>query len=117
MALECFKKNNKIIRSIIGVLYWLPFIMIVVMVFLSSPIPYKEWDKSIKVYLGGFVFIVYAAKIFPIILLLFDDFRRLLQLIYRGIFRSSKQKDLPDGNKINRRKMISFFIFVCPNSQ
>ncbi len=100
------KKNKTITRSIIAVLYWLPLILIMGMVFLSFPISYKEWDKSLKVYLGGFVFIVYAAKIFPIITLIVDDIRRLVQFLYQKISALGKSGHSSDGKKISRSRFL-----------
>jgi len=98
--------KNKIRRSILAFIYWLPLVLLVGMVFMSLPIPYKEWDKSLKIYLGGIVFIVYAAKVFPIITLLLDDLRRLFQFIYQKIFIPKRVKDFAEGKKISRSKFL-----------
>ncbi|MCD4681329.1 MAG: metallophosphoesterase [Bacteroidales bacterium] len=98
--------KSKICRSIIAFLYWLPLMLLVGMVFLFLPIPYQEWDKSLKIYLGGIVFIMYAAKVFPIITLLLDDVRRLFQFIYQKIFIPKRVKDFAEGKKISRSKFL-----------
>ncbi len=99
------KKFNAGLK-IIGVLYWLPLIFIVGMVFLASLIRYEDWDKSLKIYLGGVVFIIYAAKIFPILILLIDDIRRLVQFVFQKIYALSKRKDLQRGKNISRSKFL-----------
>jgi len=76
------------------------------MVFFSALLPYEEWDKAFKIYLGGTIFVVYAAKIFPILTLIIDDVRRFFQLIIRKVRQLSTKNDLPAGRKISRSKFL-----------
>jgi predicted MPP superfamily phosphohydrolase len=101
------KKWSKPWKVLIGWFYWLSFILIMGMVFVSFIISYNEWDKVLKIYLGGVIFVFYAAKIFPIITMIIDDIRRLFILLYRGIQKIFVRGSDFQGKKISRSKFLN----------
>lgn len=100
------RRKYNIGRIVIATLYWLPFIALVAMVFVSAFIPYDEWKKSLKIYIGGVIFVVYAAKIFPIITLLIDDIRRFFQYLFLKLKDITAKRKFPEGRKISRSKFL-----------
>ncbi|MBS4058322.1 MAG: metallophosphoesterase [Bacteroidales bacterium] len=99
---------NKRIKSIIAGLYWLPFASLVGAVGYAAISPFTEWNDSFRIYLFGMVFIAYAAKIIPVIILLISDMIRFtVRSVSRKKIRERKETLRTASGGINRGRFIS----------
>lgn len=99
--------KKPMLKYFLGVLYWLPFLLLIASSLAGFYIPSQEWDQSFRTYLFGFIFIAYAAKVIPIIFLLLADIFRGFQLFNRKVTKLAvKAENVPQGNKITRSQFL-----------
>jgi uncharacterized protein len=101
--------NNKkpVIKYPLTLLYWLPFLLLTGTSIFTFYVPAQQWDQELRIYLFGFIFIAYAAKILPILFLLLTDFFRGIQFINKktlSIAKSEAGKN--DTRKITRSQFL-----------
>jgi len=73
--------KQKAILTII--LYWLPSILVLVLITGSVFKPFKDWNKVIAISFQGFLLMSYSAKLIPVIFLFVADLIRLFKYIFR----------------------------------
>ncbi|MCB0805457.1 MAG: metallophosphoesterase [Bacteroidales bacterium] len=88
-------KNNIWSRTrrrglVISFVYWLPMLMLISMILVSTYYPYEDWGRKFKNYFVGFILIGYLSKLVPLALMLISD---LLMLIRRMTGKNRKKKD------------------------
>lgn len=89
---------KKIAAWLISTLYWIPAIMVGVILVGSVIYDFNSWDKYFKNYLVGFILIGYVAKSVPILFLAMADVIRIV----RKRFRLSEKKQKDEGKAISR---------------
>ncbi len=95
------------LKYVLGLSYWLPFLLLISSTLAGFYIPSQEWDQSLRTYLFGFIFITYAAKIIPIIFLLLADIFRGFQLFNRKVTKLAvKAENSNQGSKITRSQFL-----------
>jgi len=87
---------------VISFVYWLPMLMLIAMILVSSFYPYEEWGRKFKNYYVGFVFIGYLAKLVPLFLMLLSDLIKIIRRIFIGSGRKKESK----GMKIKRSEFL-----------
>lgn len=102
-----FKRQSIAIKSLISVLYWLPLILLIITV--GSRMAKFEMiaDERLGILLQGFIFSAYAAKLLPVIFLIFADLIKGSKFLIKKI-HSRHQKNSADrnGEKITRSRFI-----------
>lgn len=89
------------------ILYWLPFLLLVVSTIVAVFYPSEDWNRPLRTYLFGFVFIAYAAKFLPILFLLLADMFRGVQFINRKAVSIAKSEpEETPKKKITRSQFL-----------
>lgn len=100
-------------RFTIGLIYWLPIMMLSGLAVIAYFIPYEYWNHSLRIYLFGLVFAFYTAKIITAIILLASDilkvFFRLFSLISN---KKTKNQQVDSHNTISRGRFIENVAYV-----
>jgi uncharacterized protein len=66
-------------RFLVTGFYWLPFMLLVSSIITGMLIPFIDWNIPFRTYLSGFILVIYVARFFPSLFLLFADIVRLLR--------------------------------------
>ena len=102
------------LRIVIIFIYWLPLLLLVILIVGSTLIPVINWNDALRTYMVGTILIFYTAKILPITFLLLADIVRVIQklfLIGKKVERVQiNQKTEDDG--ITRSKFLQYAGFV-----
>lgn len=107
------KSKGLYLRYILSFLYWLPFLLLVASSLASFYKPSQDWNQGFRIYLFGFIFVTYAAKIFPIIFLFLADIFRGFQLFDKKVTKLSvKAENEGDGSKITRSQFLKKAGFI-----
>jgi len=83
---------------VITFLYWLPALMVLVLIFGSILIPFIYWNKYFETYIVGLILISYISKLIPMIFLFISDVIRFI----RFLCRQAQRKKKIQGEKISR---------------
>ncbi len=95
------------LRYLLSVLYWVPFALLIGSTVWSLWQPPDAWSRFIRIYLFGFIFVAYAAKLVPILFLLVADLIRLIQYIqYKATSIKSQPASGNKSQKITRSQFI-----------
>lgn len=102
------KRRRKFYRYFYGLLYWLPLLLIIVTSLASLSYPPENWNPWIRIYLFGFIFIAFSAKVLPIFFLLIADILRGFQFTYHKT-KQLKQENQANGQdqKITRSQFLN----------
>ncbi len=99
--------KKRLIRYVLPALYWSPFALLLALVGFSMVFTENDWNNTFKIYSFGFVFVVYASKLLPILFLLFADVIRLLRYINMKAASVKKgHSEKFEGKKISRAKFL-----------
>ena len=102
------------LRIVIIFIYWLPLLLLVILIVGSTLIPVINWNDALRTYMVGTILIFYTAKILPITFLVLADIVRVIQklfLIGKKVERVQiNQKTEDDG--ITRSKFLQYAGFV-----
>jgi predicted MPP superfamily phosphohydrolase len=99
--------KKRLIRYVLPALYWSPFVLLLALVGFSMVFTENDWNNTFKIYSFGFVFVVYASKLLPILFLLFADVIRLLRYINMKAASVKKgHSEKFEGKKISRAKFL-----------
>ncbi len=92
--------NKKLLlKYSLTALYWLPFVLLIATTIAAFNYPADSWPAGIRIYLFGFIFMAYAAKILPIIFLLLADLFRGFRVINRKAMNLAKINRKPNTDK------------------
>ncbi len=101
------KARKTFIRYFLRTIYWFPFSLILLLVVFSMLFTENDWNNAFKIYSFGFVFVVYASKLLPILFLVFADVIRLFRYINNKAASVRKgHSDKFEGKKISRAKFL-----------
>jgi predicted MPP superfamily phosphohydrolase len=82
-------------------------VLLLALVGFSMVFTENDWNNTFKIYSFGFVFVVYASKLLPILFLLFADVIRLLRYINMKAASVKKgHSEKFEGKKISRAKFL-----------
>jgi predicted MPP superfamily phosphohydrolase len=73
------KHLSRFMSALAFMIYWLPALLTGLLTISLLLYPFDQWGKWIKIYVVGFIFAAYFAKLIPICILIIDDSRRLIQ--------------------------------------
>jgi len=88
-------KIKRWIRNIINVLYWLPFVLFTLLTIISLFVPRSTLFSGYVVYIVGFVFTMYVAKLIPAVLLLLADLIRFSRCMINRL-KAKTEKERTD---------------------
>lgn len=91
-------------RYLVYIIFWLPFAVLVVSPFLAALSPVRDWPNGLRTYLFGLVFVFYASKIIPAVLLLLADIIRFAKLGLGYLFRG---KEKMAGSRLTRSRWLT----------
>lgn len=104
---DWFKSRKSILKSLLGLLYWLPFLLLLGTTIVSINTPPDAWPDALRIYVFGFIFIAYAAKLLPIIFLFLADVFRGFQFIHKKASSIAKHETTGNtGTKITRNEFL-----------
>ncbi len=99
-------------KIVITVLFWLPMIMLLLMIFGALIIPSTHWNPVVITYLTGFVLVFYAAKIFPLLFLTVSDLLRVLKKSFH-LFNKNKREEIGKVDEgITRGKFLKYMAYI-----
>jgi predicted MPP superfamily phosphohydrolase len=81
-----------VIRYLVTILYWIPFVVFILTMLIAMLVPVYEWNTVLLTYLTGFVIMFYAAKILAIIFFFMADIYRVVHFSIRYA-RAKKRKE------------------------
>lgn len=106
-------------------IYWLPLLLLVILLVGSIIIPVINWNDNIRTYMVGIILVFYTAKLLPITFLILADVVRVIQKIFIIVKKDSRQqiidknetltKSTSDGIKregIPRSKFLQYVGFI-----
>lgn len=106
-------------------IYWLPLLLLAVLLIGSIIVPVIHWNDSVRTYLVGIILVFYTAKILPITFLILADIVRIIQKIFIIVKKDNRQqiieknetliesetaKGLKEG--ISRNKFLQYVGFI-----
>lgn len=104
---------NTLIRASTAALYWLPLVLLSVLVVVAYFQPVSEWQPQLRIYLFGVVFVLYLAKIISALILLLSDLLKLISRLFRLAFRKEQALEKTRSNeKMSRGKFIENLAYV-----
>lgn len=106
-------------------IYWLPLLLLVILLVGSIIIPVINWNDNIRTYMVGIILVFYTAKLLPITFLILADVVRVIQKIFIIVKKDNRQqiidknetltKSTSDGIKregIPRSKFLQYVGFI-----
>jgi hypothetical protein len=82
---------NKTKAWLVTLLYWLPSILVLILISGSIVKPFKDWNKLLAISIQGFLLMSYSAKLIPIIFLVIADIFRLIKKTFQN--KTTKESD------------------------
>ncbi|HOX76798.1 MAG TPA: metallophosphoesterase [Bacteroidales bacterium] len=101
-----FKKLNKVLKTILSVIYWLPLGAFVVLLALTSVHKYNLTHPALVSYIFGFVMVIYLAKLITVIFFLFADIFRISLFTVRHARAKKTGRPIDHGTHMSRGKFI-----------
>lgn len=100
-------KRKGLFRPFFKILYWLPLILMILVIAITFANPPAWWNDSAQIYVYGFIFIAYASKLIPILFLLFADFIRGVRYVNQKATQTKQiEKGKSAGKKISRSQFL-----------
>ncbi len=103
---------KKWLMASISILYWLPFITLIVFAAIATFVPVIDWNDPLRTYMLGFIMVFYTAKLLPIIFLLLADFVRIINKIFLLVKKDERKKINVEKEGITRSKFLQYVGFV-----
>jgi len=102
------------LRALIIFVYWLPLLLLAVLLIGSVVIPVIHWNDVIRTYIFGIVLVFYTAKILPITFLILADIVRVIQKLFIIGKKDSRQQliEVKRAEGITRNKFLQYIGFV-----
>lgn len=102
-----FTRQLKIIRSVLFMLYWMPFIMLLVSVGARMIQFELIANEKFGILIQGFIFSAYAAKLIPVLFLVLADFIKWSKILIKKIHtKHQKNTAKHNGQLITRSRFI-----------
>ncbi len=99
-------------KYFISFLFWLPLIMVGVLIVGTVFRPFQYWNDTFRTYWVGFILVFYTAKLFPLIFLLIADMWRVIQKV-PVIANSGQRKGLIRQKEgITRSKFLQYMGYL-----
>ncbi len=71
------KKNDRRLRRLAAILFWLPVIFVLCFMVCSFFIPFLDWNLPVRTYIQSLILILFLAEFLPLVALILTDFFRL----------------------------------------
>ncbi|MDP2721973.1 MAG: metallophosphoesterase [Bacteroidales bacterium] len=110
---QVFNYRNWLRVSIIF-LYWLPLILLAILLVGAKIVPLIDWSNTFRTYLLGFILVLYTAKVLPIIFLLLADFVRIIDRMFT-LSKKQGREEVHSENAagdISRSKFLQYMGFL-----
>ncbi len=102
-----FTRQLKIIRSVLFMIYWMPFIMLLVSVGARMIQFELIANEKFGILIQGFIFSAYAAKLIPVLFLVLADFIKWSKILIKKIHtKHQKNTAKHNGQLITRSRFI-----------
>ena len=103
---------KKWLMASLSILYWLPFITLILFALGATIVPIIDWNDPLRTYLLGFIMVFYTAKLLPIVFLLLADFVRIINRMFVLIQKDGRKKILEKKEGITRSKFLQYMGFI-----
>ncbi len=103
---------NLIIRILLVFLYWSSLIGVLVIIIGSAIVPLVEWNDVFRTYLFGFVFVVYTAKLLPVIFYLIADLGKFIKRTFHLTNKQNRKLVEQKSEGITRSKFLQYIGFL-----
>lgn len=103
---------NKLIKSSLIIVYWLPLAALAATTLLTLVIGQYDWMPWVRNLLYGGIFSFYVAKFFMAVILFFADIVRWLQGLYDWVSFSKRKTPLPGIRKYDRSEFLQQMALV-----
>jgi hypothetical protein len=103
---------KKWLSASLSVIYWLPFLLLVLFAFGTLLVPIIDWNDSLRTYILGVIMVFYTAKLLPIIFLLLSDFVRVITKIFILANKEKRQEFKEENKGISRSKFLQYVGFI-----
>ncbi len=102
------------LRILIIFVYWLPLILLAVLLVGSVVVPVISWNDTLRTYIFGVILIFYTAKILPITFLILADIVRVTQKLFIIVKKDGRQQLIEENNSegISRSKFLQYIGFI-----
>lgn len=102
------------LRILIIFVYWLPLLLLAILLVGSVIIPVINWNDTIRTYMVGIILVFYTAKILPVTFLILADVVRIIQKLFIIGKKEGRKEiidtDIKDG--ITRNKFLQYVGFI-----
>ena len=102
------KKYSTFKRYSLSVLYWIPFTLVISLLFISLVIPFHEWSNGFRTYFLGAIFITYISKLVPIVFYMIADFSGIFKKAIKFFYKRHTDKEISSGSKLSRGKFLKY---------
>ena len=102
------------LRILILFVYWLPLLLVAVLLVGSVIVPVIHWNDALRTYLVGIILVFYTAKVLPITFLILADIVRVTQKLF-VIVKKERRKQLIEEKRIEgitRNKFLQYIGFI-----
>lgn len=100
------------LKKTITFIFWLPLMMVVILVAGGAIKPIIDWNNAFKTYWVGFILVFYAAKLFPMFFLIIADLVRLIQRIPVFFKKEERRELVKTENGITRSKFLQYMGYL-----
>ncbi len=91
-------------KALTGLLYWFPFILLIISVVAAAFVPSTNWNPLLRNIVFGTIFSFFVAKAIMAIVLLVADLLRFTKRMWHSLQEDKKSK--LEGEKISRAKFL-----------
>ncbi len=102
------------LRVLIIFVYWLPLLLLAVLIVGSVIVPVINWNDIFRTYMVAVILIFYTAKILPITFLVLADIVRVIQKLFIVGKKDGRQKIKENGETegISRSRFLQYVGFI-----
>lgn len=103
---------KKWLMASLSILYWLPFITLIIFTIAALIVPIIDWNDPLRTYLLGFIMVFYTAKLLPIVFLLLADFVRVINRLFVLVKKDERKKIRAKQEGISRSRFLQYMGFI-----
>ena len=102
------------LRIFILFVYWLPLLLVAVLLVGSVIVPVIHWNDALRTYMVGIILVFYTAKILPVTFLILADIVRVTQKLFVIVKKDSRQQLIEEkrAEGISRNKFLQYIGFI-----
>jgi len=100
------------VRSVLISLYWMPLFALGFSTFVAVYIPTTQWNLTFTIYLFGFIFVFYIAKLIPAIILLTYKLISSVSRMIELLIGKRKKDSIARTSQISRARFIENMAYI-----